>query len=879
MVLTRLACLAVALTGSLAIGAGDVVYAQRPPSIPPSSQRHLVDRWTVEDGLPNNALSGLMYGRDGYLWVGTLAGVWRFDGVRFTSILPSLPSAHVRTMFEDHRGALWVGVVGAGLIRTQDGKTQVFPPSQLAGSDVRIVAEDAAGRIWAATDNGVSIIEHDTVTNLRKTEGLAGNSIASLVRGADDSMWLATDGGLCEARALRVRCSASDNRMPGAVLKGLVQESVTLEGNLLRDRTGRLWIGGRSGLFSMREDFSATEPCARGCFAGRSVTSLLETRGGQIVAGFGSGGVGVLERNSLEQYGTADGMAAGPVVSLAEDAEGSVWVAIYNGGLERLRPKRLRMFTTADGLPAKVAGSIVQDVNGVIWAGSLCGPVSELRDGRFVPRFMEYTKGLCALTLRTARDGSLWIGTDGGLFHWANNRMTHFGREDGLSDLHIRALFEDRDGAIWIGTLYGALHVYRDGALSRGYTKADGVVEGQLESFAQDRDGRVWIGSNGNGLSVYEGGHFRILEPSEQPPDKDVTGMYVDSRGDFWVSSDRAGLFRRRNNRFEVFGPDQGVGDSLVALILEDRTGVMWVSTARGISRLDRTAIDAVAEGRRRTLDPILIDRTDGILNPEVSGGGFDPTGLVDRDGRLWFSTIDGIVMIDPAEFRINNIAPRLALESASVGGTPVAGLGPVLSIPAGGPPIELTYKGLSFLAPKKMRFRYRLQSFDHEWTDAGNRRTAYYPHLPPGNYTFEVLAGNNDGVWSATPATIRLEVAPFWWERRSVRVVGVLLLLFELGVLVRSFTLRRAAARLKELERERALDRERSRIAQDLHDDIGARLTQLALMADRGPNGGDVASAARDTIQAMDELVWTVSAGNDSIEALVTYCVAYADE
>jgi signal transduction histidine kinase len=265
-----------------------------------------------------------------------------------------------------------------------------------------------------------------------------------------------------------------------------------------------------------------------------------------------------------------------------------------------------------------------------------------------------------------------------------------------------------------------------------------------------------------------------------------------------------------------------------------------------------------------------------------VSGGGFDPTGLVDRDGRLWFSTIDGIAMIDPAAFAPNPVAPRVVIESATLSGAPAALAASALTVPAGGPPLEITYTGLSFLAPKKMPFRYRLAGFDHEWTEAGTRRTAYYPHLPPGAYTFEVLAANSDGVWSPAPATLSVVVAPFWWERRSVQAAALVLLLAAMGLAVRSLTLRRAARRVRELEREQRVDRERRRIAQDLHDDIGARLTQLALMADREAGDartGHVAAAARDTIQAMDELVWTVNARNDTAEAIVNYCAAYAED
>jgi ligand-binding sensor domain-containing protein len=689
----------------------------------------------------------------------------------------------------------------------------------------------------------VSVLTDDAVTNLQMAQGLAGNQVTSLARGRN-GMWVATDGGICRVRDREIDCPTAQENVPGRTLRGAFQESVSREGVLWVDRHGRLWVGGSSGVFTMAEDFSAAGPCARGCYAGRAVTSLFETRSGQMFVGFAEGRVGVIDDGAPADYGIAEGLEAGPVVSMAEDAEGSIWAAIYNGGLERLRTRRLRVFSTADGLPAKAAGSLVQDIHGTIWAGSQCGPVSELNGNTFVPRFIEYTGGRCALSLLAARNGSLWIGTDDGLFRWANGRMRHFGADSGLSDLNIRALFEDRDGVIWIGTLFGGLHLFKDGSLSRGYGPADGVVEAQLASFTQDLDGRVWIGSNGSGLSVYERGGFRILPDEEQPPDRDVTGMFVDSRGDLWVSTDSGGMFRRRRDRpdgpMEPFGAAEGLGDNLVGLMLEDRDQNLWVSTTRGISRITRSAIDAVADGRQRSLEPMLLDRFDGMLNPEVSGGGFDPTGLVDRRGRLWFSTIDGIVMIDPADFRINPVPPPVVIEAARVGSEPhqeLVGV-TILNVPAGGPPLELTYTGLSFLAPRKMKFRYRLAGFDRDWSEAGARRTAYYPHLPPGSYTFEVLAANADGVWATTPSVLRVVVAPFWWERQSVRAALLVVLLLVTGVGVRAVTMRRSAARLKELERERRLDGERRRIAQDLHDDIGARLTRLALMADRSAQG-----------------------------------------
>jgi signal transduction histidine kinase/streptogramin lyase len=544
------------------------------------------------------------------------------------------------------------------------------------------------------------------------------------------------------------------------------------------------------------------------------------------------------------------------------------------------------MYSTADGLTASVVGSVVQDASGTIWAATPCGAIAELRGQRFVPRFTEETKDACPVALLAARDGSLWIGTArAGLFRWTGGRMKHFATRDGLSDASITALFEDREGRIWIGTERGGLHWYTDGRLSRAYGAADGVATPYLASFAQDRDGRVWIGSNANGLSVFEGGRFRTLPAAESPPTGNIAGLLVDSRGDLWIGTASQGLFRRRGGVYEAFGLEQGLGDRLVAVMLEDRGGTLWIGTTRGISRLARPQIDAVAEGRAASLDPIVVDKSDGMLNMEGSGGGFDPSGLRARDGRLWFSTINGIAVIDPESFPLNRVVPKVRVEAVTVESRPAATRPDgAFEIPAGTSSIDVAYTAFSFIAPSKVRFRYRIAGLDDKWQDVGARRTAYYTRLPPGSYAFEVMASNNDGLWNPVPASVRLAVLPLFWERRSVHTAALALLLSATGLIVFTAAHRRARRRLDEMQREQALDRERSRIARDLHDDLGSRLSHIAIMADRAATatngtGRCIAVAARDAVRTMDELVWAVNAGNDTVESFAYYIARFAEE
>ena len=834
------------------------VFAQTPLS-------YTIDHWGVDEGLPNNALAALAPSRDGYLWIGTWAGAVRFDGARFTPIAENLPNDHTRALVEDRTGAMWIGSSGGGLVRWRDGAIDRFVPEHgFAGRDVRAVVEDADGRIWAGTEDGISVIEGDTVTTLRTGNGLRDNLIIAMSRGRPGGIWIASATSICatSGRALHCQPLGSIKGRPAAIAQ---------------DRAGTLWVGTDAGLFA------GGVPVALD-----SVTALLESSDGGVWIGFGNGDVGLIRDARIERYRVADGLPArGPVVALYEDPEGSLWTASYNGGLTRLKPKRVTMLL---------------DCGRIDGLGSRFNRAGRGRDdlgGDAVRRDRGTARRAVRAAIRGAHEGCLSARTSGdarrlALDRHRQGRPLSMDRPPHGALRHSRRIVRCVDHGALRGSRRPHLDRHRarrpslvsDGRLSRAYGAADGVATHYLASFAQDRDGRVWIGSNGNGLSVFEGGRFRTLTPAESPPSGSIAGLLVDSRGDLWVGTASHGLFRRRGGTYEPLGVEQGLGDRLVAVILEDRGGTLWIGTARGISRLPRPHIDAVAEGRAASLDPIVVDKSDGMLNTEGSGGGFDPSGLRDRDGRLWFSTIDGIAVIDPESFPLNRVVPKVRVEAVTVQGRPAATRPDgTFEIPAGMSSIDIAYTAFSFIAPSKVRFRHRIAGLDDTWQDVGARRTAYYPRLPPGSYAFEVMASNNDGVWNPAPASARLDVLPFFWERRSVHAAALALLLAATGLTVFMAAHRRARRRLDEMQRERALDRERSRIARDLHDDLGSRLSHIAIMADRaasatnGHAGRRIAMAARDAVRTMDELVWAVNARNDTVESFAYYIARFAEE
>lgn len=826
----------------------------------------IVDRWSVEEGLPNNALNHIIRTRDGYLWIASWAGVSRFDGVRFTRVAEDLPNAHARALLETRDGAIWIGSSGAGVVRWTPTSTQYFREADgLANDDVLQLAEDATGRIWVATEGGLSAIRDGGIKTWRTADGLPDDYVSAVAVAGDGRVLAATRGGVCAVVNDALTCRRRSSRVPRV---------------LIVTRDGREWIGTNAGIDIVGATTERHVACkdAR-CISSDDVTALLESASG-VWVGFQSGHVNLVGPAGVARYGPSDGLPNAPVRAMVEDPEGSLWIVSENGGLSRLRPARLRMLSIDDGLPVPMVNGLAEAPDGGLWAAAECGPVSQLVNGRFVPRFAEYTKDACTTGILFTRDGSFWIATKSlGLFQWAGGRMRHFGIAEGLSHGHVNSIYEDRDGTLWVGTDGGGVHRIEHGVLSRAFRGDDGVATGFLVTIVQDRDGRIWIGSNANGLTVYEHGRFRALTDAENPPSKNIAALSVDSRGDLWIGTADRGLFRRRNGRYESFGRDQGLGDTLVALMVEDADSNLWVGTARGIVRLERSQLEAVAEGREPRVYPITLDRSNGMRNPETAGGGFDPSGLRARDGRILMSTIDGIAVIDPAAFRTNRVPPPVVIEQVVADGRPLTGRDGVVAVPAGARNLEITYTALSMLEPARIHFRYRLAG-DEEWHEAGTRRTAFYTRLPPGSYRLEVMAINHDGVWADAPATVTLDVAPLFRERLAVQLTAAALLLLASGYGVHAVSLRRARARVAELERRHALQRERERIARDLHDDLGSRLAHIVRLSNHPVAAGEaLPAAAREAAQTIDELVWAVDARNDTIDSFATYAMHQAEE
>jgi signal transduction histidine kinase/ligand-binding sensor domain-containing protein len=761
------------------------------------------DVW--QDELPQNTIHCILQARNGYLWLGTYEGLIRFDGVRFV-LYDTRPPANLRgtavlALAEDRSGTLWIATNG-GLSRFENGRFSTTGTAEgLPSNVVFSLCEGKDGSLWVGTDRGVARKWHGAFTVFTTANGLANDSVRSIVEGEPGVFWFATDDGLSRLRDGRFTTWRAGDGLPASLLRLLV-----------RGEEGEIWIGGYGGLTRLRD-------------------------------------------GTFRTFTTADGLPENFVRALYRDRGGSLWVGTENGGLSRFRDGRFVSFSTRDGLSHDYVRSVFEDREGSLWVGTN-GGLDRFRDSNFTT--FSRSEGLSHNFARTVLEdstGTIWIGTDGGgLSRLSNGSIRNFGVADGLPNDSVRALVEDRDGTIWVGTRGGLARVSR-GETFRLLPAPEGLPSNLVRALVVDRTGIVWVGTEGGGLAGWDGARFRVLSRKDGLPHDDIRALHEDQAGNLWVAtrggiarlgglasgSPRVRTYSRRDGlandivfsfleepdgtlwvgtdgglsrisgeRIVSLSTDDGLCDNKVFRILDDGRGSFWTSSNRGVCQLDAASLRKVADSGRGKVVSRLYNKADGMPANQCNGAS-QPAGWKDRQGRLWFPTVHGVVRIDPGDLHRNQLVPPVIVEEALVDGSAVD-LRSNPRVRPGPGKFEFRYTALSLLAPSRVAFRFRLFGLEDRWTDAGGRRTAYYNNVPPGRYEFRVQGSNNDGVWNEVGDRVSFELlAPWWKSRWAWMLYLVATVTFVLGgVRWRTAALRRYNVLLEERVRERtaALDR-----------------------------------------------------------------------
>jgi ligand-binding sensor domain-containing protein/signal transduction histidine kinase len=856
--------------------------------------------WQTEHGLPQNFVRALAQTLDGCVWVGSDDGVARFDGLRFVplGLREGLQSGPVRALLGDRDGTLWIGSAGGGLTRVYQGQIKTFTRKDgLPANSVTALAEDKQGRIWVGTEAGLAVWQHDRAVSMSGMEIFDGKRITALFFDSRGIMWLGIGGvGVFSYN------DQSFTQEQDASLKELLADSHCV----IADRAGRLWVGAGDDFLLCRENERWRPYRVARHQARPFICALAEDPEGTVWAG--SVGEGLLEfrGGKSEVLSARSGLSDNLTECLLIDREGALWVGTH-GGLNRLQRRQLFVFGQKEGLGYGAVHGLAEVLPGILWAGK---PTDGLYrwDGRSFGRLV--ADGLSLVgppvnALLRAQDGSCWVAGARGLIHFNDPSKANDRAElSTMAGRNVLALAEDHERGLWVGTREGEVWRWTQGQ----WTSQTNVWQTHpITAIVHGQDGRLYVGTEGGGLDCYVGESHTHFDRAQGLLTDVVRTLYLDHEGALWIGTAGGGLSRLWHERITTFTSREGLPDNTVSQILEDDARRLWLGSNRGIACVSKRELDELAEGEISTIYPQVYGRAEGMLSEECTGG-FYPAGAKTRSGLLCFSTLKGIVVVDSHMRSPGTPAPPVLLEDVLVDGSRVedfsarsgpmedanhAGLkaqaraGP-LRIGPGQHRIEVAYSAVSFDAPERVRFRYRLEALDGDWVDAGTRRTAFYNFVPPGNYRFRVSACNSDGIWGAETAGLTLVVLPHFWQTWwFLGLIAAGLAAF-VGGSARIAEKRKLQRRLERLEQEGLLERERTRIAQDLHDEMGAKLCRISFLSENARRNGDmpaevrqqitaISDDSRQVLQSLDEIVWAVDPQKDTLEHVVSYLGQYA--
>jgi signal transduction histidine kinase/streptogramin lyase len=848
-------------------------------------QSFLIWNTETDELLPQSSVISLLQTRDGYLWLGTMRGLVRFDGLR-TEVF--FEADTIVTLFEDRRGGLWVGTEKSGMRYLRDGRGASLMLDGGAGGRIMSVTEDATGAIWLYSRDGRLVrFRNGQVENTWALD-FGASDCRAVIAETNGSVWIGSDRYLSRV--------VSDLR--AAPFELLLQTNAlsVKQDYLLASKRGGYWqfSNGRVLKRSGREVERDFGPYPWNQAQNIPIRAACEDAEGNLFVGTGGDGIYRFSTaGEVTHIGGAEGLNHSTILSLCLDREGNLWAGTDGGGASRISRQRFEVLPDSRGKNVQL---VREDDNGGLWfAYNGAGAVNYLKDG--VLKTFAAAEGLSNVNVRAVlvdRQRTVWLGglERGGLYQLRDGYFHPAPGAEGVR-MQVSALYQDRAGNIWVGAQEGLL--CWTGTNWQVFTTREGLSANSVRAIAEDAAGNLWVGTDGGGLNCWRDGKFTVYrQAAEGLPSDFVTALLADEGGGLWVGTGGGGVARFMDGNWTHFTKHEGLAGNNISYLLADDAGYLWIGSNEGLMRVARQALtNFTAEGMAKL--PVRIYRkADGLPTKECTSGS-QPAAWRTRSGKLWFPTTKGLVGLTPALLAANTNPPPVLIESVLVDSVP-QNTNPIqtswkqdIVVPAQKEVVEIHFTSLNLTAPEQARFQYQLENHS-KWTEPSDMRVARFTKLPHGRYRFQVRASNEDGIWSATPAMLSIIVEPpFWktWWFQTLVAAGLLGLVVGIVYFVSTQKLQRQLALLRQQE---ALEKERARIARDLHDQLGANLTQVNLLGEMvgedknlpdevAGHAEQICKTARTTSDALDEIVWAANPSNDTLEGLVNYACKYAQE
>ena len=902
-----------------------------------SSQDYIIKVWGPDDGLTEDSVTDVAQTPEGYLWIGTLFGsVLRFDGTRFVSYnSANTPQFSLKwgvpRLMVDHEGTLWISMYDGGLTAWDSGGFHAMsatnrPDDLLWSSPGKIIfVNGGTNLLFGQKANGQWSWQMTTPPRVSPQPQFcadADGKVWYLRADGRIGTWDGSQGGTGDYNNQPIKALAADGL--GRIWIGTSQtlvlwqplthrfevmtptngEGVLNVKRIIPAGESNLWVeaNGRMRRCCGQQWLAESDGWNREMGRRNSLRFLTGDRDGGFWSSAGDLGlIHVAANGDFSQLTTHDGLPSNTVHFIYEDRDGNIWTGYDRGELVQLRRRLFRGIGKDEGLSDSLINTVCEDTNGALWIGTHSGAVFCYVNGACTNVLLPEMTRAQESCVASDNGGRIWIGAQGvGLLKLENGQVATIASEKQLGG-YPRLLLPAHDGRLWVGTLF-SINSVTDGNVTLEYSSP--AVGGHPTALAEAADGTIWAGTLDGSLLRWDGKQFVTLEPPEKNLLGRIWALWPAPDGSLWAGTEEGGLLHWANGKFFRYTTKDGLPSSSIEEVLGDAQGNLWLGTRAGIARIPSHAFASAESGDAHELPVSIYGLPDGLLTIG-SAIIYQPNCWLGRDGTLFFAMANSIAAVDPYSVHLNPAAPNVTLERMLAdekevfpgsGGAILTASGidgnesapPDIRVGPGRGDLEFDYTGISFRSPSRIRFKYKLDGLENSWNDAGMERKAIYRHVPPGRYVFRVMAGNSDSVWSGEGALLAVAVAPFFyqtlWFRGGVIVLVVMILSWAAAIAMRG----RMRRRMEQLERQHDLERERSRIAQDLHDDLGAGLTEIGLLGGMLQETPEIPAGKRegldrivqrchDMVTGLDEIVWAVNPRNDSVKSLGSYLCRYA--
>ena len=845
--------------------------------------------YTMAQGLVSNVVFYILEDRGENLWIATTSGVSKYNGNRFKnySTADGLAGNFITCILQDREANLWFGAHDGGVSK-YDGKsfTNFTTLDGLADNYIRCILQDRRGNIWFGTEaGGVSKYDGSRFTNYTKAEGLASNSVNCIMQDNENNVWFGTNAGVSKYNGNGFTNYTKE--------QGLADNNVSC---IVQDKDGIIWMGMNSKGISKYDGARFTNYNSKEELHDYKVTSMLEDMAGNLWFTLQGGGVSKYEGNSFTNYTTAQGLAGNLVFWITQDKAGNLWFGTYDGGVSKYDGKSFTNYTKVQGLPDNNIWSIMQD-----------------------------------------REGNIWFGTDRGLSKYNGSSFTNYTTIQGLANDGVISMMQDKMGNIWFGTRANGVSKF-DGKTFINYSTAQGLAGNSIWGMIQDKDGNIWFASHDGGASKYNGNSFSNYTTAQGLAGNSLSSVLQDKNGSFWFATDGKGVSKYDGKNFTNYTPEQGLPDNVISNIAEDTSReIIWVATTQGLSSIEENQI---YKDNNQEIKFENFNKISGHPHKDLSTGAL----FVDNKGIVWAGSGEGkLIRFDYSAVNKKNIKPlTLKIQSVKVnyenicwnnllrgregykavdsltmlnemitsfrkvlspqvlyrmrkkyeeikvdGVTPFYPVPVNLVLPYEYNNITIDFAAIEPALPKQVMYQYMLEGYNDNWSSPANNSTAVFGNMNAGDYTLRIKAVSAFGVLSETSYSFR--VLPPWWLTWWAYMIYAIVIG---GV---GFSLHRIHIqnlKRKQAEKLHAMvatqEEERKRISLDLHDDIGARLTNINMLSALGQNKINepqemteylkrISGEIQTSSEALDDIVWNIDSKNDTMEEVTARMRRYA--